>query len=677
MQWIEDPQGCWTSEAGVVITTDGEFRCLANEVGVVSLAKECTIEDAKRAVEAAYEEHRVDSAAQQSRGTAGRRGRKPKGPRPMTAAERQAARMERMRRKVADAVNTVQHLSEISLDAKWDRRRIEIRRWLETQAPPLAAVYQEIVTLIHMPESPARLHFVAHGIREIGNRLPGYLDEISSDQVRYPALVKPIFTLWEKAGLPLDDAPFPALIENAQVPGENEVKIPVELAGRIAVLLRKHAEGEARTRKKSAVLFDALKKEAGIATGGAQYTVKRWDFVRDWAVKNAHVDPKGPKCTHAEMQDRFNEFERILYALVASFVDVLGDVDRILLAAPSEENIDAVIALLSRGGARNYFFERENDSEWLRALDEKKYFDDLLEGEHWPELAFLTRMATREPERVTQILERLTKKRGTIVKIHLIDIATALPPSHATRLTKRIAEIADAELRPFTRWYGFGLPKLIVHLAGGGEGNAAFRLFDAMYSVRRTRSGGVSEEVSFTGTSNDLWQLQEGLKSILPALAAVNAKMLIQSLCSKLKAAAEARGHLGPNFDYSASIGWQLPAVTENGSALDIAYNLEGLLAIAIFQAARLAIRSGFVGADEAVGLIERKQGQIFKRVSFSLLASVAPEASEKAIVIMAKPSEFDDTFLRNSYGRLLQVRFAELSPEQRKSILRLDQERP
>ena len=158
-------------------------------------------------------------------------------------------------------------------------------------------------------------------------------------------------------------------------------------------------------------------------------------------------------------------------------------------------------------------------------------------------------MATREPERVTQILERLTKKRGTIVKIHLIDIATALPPSHATRLTKRIAEIADAELRPFTRWYGFGLPKLIVHLAGGGEGNAAFRLFDAMYSVRRTRSGGVSEEVSFTGTSNDLWQLQEGLKSILPALAAVNAKMLIQSLCSKLKAAAEARGYLGPNFD--------------------------------------------------------------------------------------------------------------------------------
>ena len=195
-------------------------------------------------------------------------------------------------------------------------------------------------------------------------------------------------------------------------------------------------------------------------------------------------------------------------------------------------------------------------------------------------------MATREPERVT-ILERLTKKRGTIVKIHLIDIATALPPSHATRLTKRIAEIADAELRPFTRWYGFGLPKLIVHLAGGGEGNAAFRLFDAMYSVRRTRSGGVSEEVSFTGTSNDLWQLQEGLKSILPALAAVNAKMLIQSLCSKLKAAAEARGYLGPNFDCSASSAG-IPTGERRWICVGHRLRSGGVVSVAIFQAAKI-----------------------------------------------------------------------------------------
>ena len=77
------------------------------------------------------------------------------------------------REKVADAVNTVQHLSEISLDAKWDRRRIEIRRWLETQAPPLAAVYQEIVTLIHMPDHPRRACTLL--LTEFGKLEFGYL----------------------------------------------------------------------------------------------------------------------------------------------------------------------------------------------------------------------------------------------------------------------------------------------------------------------------------------------------------------------------------------------------------------------------------------------------------------------------------------------------------------------
>ena len=66
-----------------------------------------------------------------------------------------------------------------------------------------------------------------------------------------------------------------------------------------------------------------------------------------------------------------------------------------------------------------------------------------------------------------------------------------------------------------------------------------------------------------------------------------------------------------------------------------------------------MAIRSGFVSADEAVGLIECKQGHIFKRVSCSLLVSVAPEASEKAVVIMAKPAEFDATrSWLNPYGQ-------------------------
>jgi len=681
MLWNETSPGHWASEAGSVDANDGELQCLANGIGSVQVAKGSVIEEAKRAVEAAHAQQGVVAHS-----TSSRRGRKPKGARPMTAAERQAARMERMRRKVADAASAVQQLGEMPLDPLtkadlneiWNWRRIEIRQWLETQAPPLAPVYEEIVTLMHMPESPARLHFVAHGIREIGNRLPEYLDKISSEKVLYEALVRPISGLWEQAGLPIGDRPFPTLIDAPQIPGENQVKIPMELARRIAKLLGEHAEGEVRSKKRSAVLFGALKKKAGIATGGAQLAVKRWDAIREWAVKNAHVSRQGPECTYAELQERFAEFERILYALIGRFVGVLGEVDEILTAAPSAGNIDAAIALLSRGGARNYFFERVSDPNWLRVLDEKGYFDALLEGEHWPESAFLTRMAGCDPERVTQILERLTKNPETLLRFYLTDIVTALPPSHAARLVGTIAEIAGEGVRPFSLWYN--LPKLIVHLANGGQGNAAFRLFDAMYSARRMKADDGSEEISFPNTSNDLWLLQEGLKSIQPALLQVDAKMLIEALCAKLKDAVIAEGLLRSDADHSFVLGGRIAMPAADESPSDFTHDAASMFARAIVVTSKMAIRSGMIGVDEAMDLIEHRRAKsnrpkseramIFKFVSFTLLASVGPEAAEKAVAVMTNPAEYEDSFFQDSFGQLLQARFSELSDEQRESVL-------
>ncbi len=591
----------------------------------------------------------------------------------MTAAERQAVRMGRIRRKVADAVNTVQQLGESQVDHVaeiWNRRRLEIRQWLETQAPPLAGVYQEIVTLIHMPESAARLHFVAHGIREIGNRLPGYLDEITSEQVNYRALVKPICSSWEQAGLPLGDNLFPVPIESVDVPGENQVKIPFEVARQIAALLGEHAEGVARNRKKTTILFDALRKASGATTSGAaQFAIKRWDFIREWAVENAHVGNQGPKSTHAELIARFNDFERILFALVARFLDVLGEVDGMLTTAPSPDTIDAFIALLSRGGVRNYFFERVKDPGWLQALDEKGYFDDLLEGDHWPESAFLIRMAAHDPERVTGILERLTVKPNRIVGFYLVDIAVALPPLHAARLDEPLAKMAGGKNRPFNLWHN--LPKVIVHLANGGQSRAAFKLFDAMYSVRRTKSADSVDEVSFPDTASDLWLFQEGLKIILPALATVNAKMLIQALCSKLNAAVEAQGYLGPDgLDCSNITGRNLSAAEDEWPAAEIIHDPGSMFATTIVRVAKMAIRSGFIDADDAVTLIERKRGKIFGCVSFYLLASVAPDASGKAIERMANVTEFGEGDFEGPYGRLLQARFAELSVEQRTAVI-------
>ena len=675
MKWAEESPGCWVSEAGVIVTTDGKLECRVNEMGPIQLPRGATLAEAQTTVETAYAVRRrqgapADTAAMSA---SARRGRKPKGERPMSAAERQATRMRRLQQKAAGAVTTLQQLGQAPLDPTtkeglaevWDRRRIEIRQWLETEAHPLAAVYVAIVTFIHMPELPARLHFVAHGIRELGNRLPGYLDEVSSDQVRYPELVRPIFDLWEQTGLPVGGNAFPLLIEGTTPPGEADVGIPMDLAKRIALMLGRHEEGAMRTKKKSAVLFEALKRDAGSATGGAQFAVRRWDEIRDWAANNVHV---GPTCSNEEIRDRFAEFERILYALVGRFVHILGEVDQVLSAAPSSETIDSAIALLSRGGARNYFFDRVDNPVWLTALDERHYFDALLDGEHWPESAFLKRMASQQPERVTQILSRLTKAPDTVVAFYLIDIALALPPPYAAQLAKTIAKIANEARPPLTFWHD--LPRLIVHLAGGAQGRAAFMLFDAMYSPRRKTTLHGSEEMSFPNSSNDLWHLQEGLQSILPALLAVDAKKVIQALCSKLKAVLKGEGLLGPGLDHSYIIYTRVTMTDANHFASDIVYDAGTLFVRAILTAARSAIQSCSVDVDEMFEIIEGKEAIIFTCVSMTLLASIGSQANERAVTVIAKPQEYADSVVEDSYGRLIQARFAEVPMTQRNAVL-------
>ena len=57
----------------------------------------------------------------------------------------------------------------------WRPERIELFGWLENNAPALAPVYRGALALAVLDSFPGRVHFVAHAIREIRNRLPSAL----------------------------------------------------------------------------------------------------------------------------------------------------------------------------------------------------------------------------------------------------------------------------------------------------------------------------------------------------------------------------------------------------------------------------------------------------------------------------------------------------------------------
>jgi hypothetical protein len=606
-----------------------------------------------------------------------KRGRKPKGDKPMTAAERQAARAARIRQEVKKAATTLDQIGSPPVDPAtgmdlretWDRRRLDIKQWLEVQAPTLAAIYEATVVNFRIQKGCARLHFVAYGIREIANRLPDCLADTGPGRLDYSTVVPPLVTAWRRAGLPLGNQPMPVPIGDADLVGLTGVTVPIGVAAQIAHFLGEHAQATVRNEEKTEALFASTHKAAGSRATGSAFSVQRWREIRKWAAEHTHLGRPFSETADVELETVFEDFEGILYALIGRFTDVIGETDRLLAVPPTPENVKVARKLLSRGGARNYFCERLDDEDWFRALDDEGYFHAPRENEYWPEAALLRRMANRDPGRVTAILERISDEPSLALRLNLADLALALPPACAAKLAKPIAEIAGASRGPFNFWHN--LPQLMVHLAQGGKHDAAFQLFNAMYEVRRaaeTEDG--DSEVAFPDTSTEFWYFQEGLRICLPALMEIDAPKLFKALCAKTQSAAKAKGYLAPKKDFTSISARHITEGPIDAHHDRTLHDAASLYATAALNVARTAIQAGRLSVEEAIKALQRKDGVIFGYLQLHLLVSIAPEGRDLAVENMSAPEKFEKTSLEEEYGRLLSARYAELSDSQKDKVL-------
>ena len=86
----------------------------------------------------------------------------------------------------------------------WTPLRRENAKWLRSNAPPLAEVYEGALKILFAPGFPGKLRFVAHAMREIVNRLPDALGAAKASHIDYADRCSRIETDWVKHGLPTD-----------------------------------------------------------------------------------------------------------------------------------------------------------------------------------------------------------------------------------------------------------------------------------------------------------------------------------------------------------------------------------------------------------------------------------------------------------------------------------------
>ena len=212
----------------------------------------------------------------------------------------------------------------------WTPEQAALVGWLNRYAPSVEPFYRGALVLAALDSLPGRVHFIAHAIREIGNRLPTALGpKVKKKTAGYEDLTKTIRDRWLAEGLPADGRPPPRL--EGSVPsasGPRRLEVSVGLLASVGKLIAKHNQAEANRQVRERAKFGAL-SDLG---SNPSYVIKNWGRWADEAVKLTHARREEPLPAEkdAEWVAKFYAFEQELMSI----------------ARPSYENLDALDRLL-------------------------------------------------------------------------------------------------------------------------------------------------------------------------------------------------------------------------------------------------------------------------------------------------------------------------------------------
>jgi len=170
---------------------------------------------------------------------------------------------------------------------------------------------------------PGRVHFIAHAVRDILDRLPYAMEGAQKGKrVDYACHMDGIVKDW-----PNIDRFRP---HGQCGPPAGMVAIEYDLARRIDRLVKEHRERRKQPSDQELLLRYLMRHEP---TGGDpnERVVKTLKAVRNWFMGWAHLrSAAGPTVDEAELQRQFELFEKILYCFVGDFSKTKAEIDDIL-----------------------------------------------------------------------------------------------------------------------------------------------------------------------------------------------------------------------------------------------------------------------------------------------------------------------------------------------------------
>lgn len=223
-------------------------------------------------------------------------------------------------------VTALQDIPATSDSSRWTPLRRELLTWFRDNAAPLAEAYEGAIRLLGDGDFPGRIHFIAHAMRDISDRLVFVLDpHLNVKRVQYENELDRIEKLWT----PLMSVrnPSDAAVTTASV------RINYDVATIIDSLVGAHRERRQRPSNHELLLRFLMRKEPLQAEVNKRL-VMEFSNMRNWFMSLTHLRNKGvPKVDESELQEQFRKFEGMLHSFVGNFFTGKKALDEILRQA--------------------------------------------------------------------------------------------------------------------------------------------------------------------------------------------------------------------------------------------------------------------------------------------------------------------------------------------------------